>query len=154
MNQVAAIAVALLEADSDEFREYGARVIKNNQALAETLVSRGYKLVTGGTDNNIIVIDFSGTEMDGKKSELTLDAIAISTSKSTIPDDPYPPFRPSGLRLGLPAMTTRGIRENDARIIGDFIDRALKNADNEEYLKELREEVRTFCRRFPVVRAH
>ncbi len=91
--------------------------------------------------------------MDGKKSELTLDAIGISTSKSTIPDDPNPPFRPSGLRLGLPAMTTRGIREDDARIIGDFIDRALKNADNEEYLKALREEVRTFCRRFPVVRA-
>lgn len=153
MNQVAAIAVALHEADSDEFREYGARVLKNNDAIADELVSRGYKLVTGGTENNIIVIDFSGTDMDGKKAELTLDAIAISTSKSTIPDDPNPPFRPSGLRLGLPAMTTRGIREDDARQIGDFIDRALKNADNEEILKALREEVRTFCRRFPVVRA-
>jgi len=153
MNQVAAIAVALHEADTDEFREYGARVLKNNHALAELLVSRGYKLVTGGTDNNIIVIDFSGTDMDGKKSELTLDAIGISTSKSTIPDDPNPPFRPSGLRLGLPAMTTRGIREADAEQIGDFIDRALKNADNEEVLKALREEVRIFCRRFPVVRA-
>ena len=153
MNQVAAIAVALHEADTDEFREYGARVLKNNHALAELLVSRGYKLVTGGTDNNIIVIDFSGTEMDGKKSELTLDAIGISTSKSTIPDDPNPPFRPSGLRLGLPAMTTRGIRETDAEQIGDFIDRALKNADNEEVLKTLREEVRTFCHRFPVVRS-
>lgn len=153
MNQVAAIAVALHEADTEEFREYGARVLKNNHALAEVLVSRGYKLVTGWTDNNIIVIDFSGTDMDGKKSEHTLDAIAISTSKSTIPDDPNPPFRPSGLRLGLPAMTTRGIREDDARTIGDFIDRALKNADNEEFLKALREEVRTFCRRFPVVRA-
>lgn len=153
MNQVAAIAVALLEADTDEFREYGARVLKNNHALAETLVSRGYKLVTGGTDNNIIVIDFSGTDMDGKKSELTLDAIGISTSKSTIPDDPNPPFRPSGLRLGLPAMTTRGIREADAVQIGDFIDRALKNADNEEVLRALREEVRAFCRKFPVVRA-
>lgn len=152
IHQVAAIAVALLEADTDEFREYGARVLKNNHALAETLVSRGYKLITGGTDNNIIVMDFSGTDMDGKKSELTLDAIGISTSKSTIPDDPNPPFRPSGLRLGLPAMTTRGIREADAEQIGDFIDRALKNADNEEVLKALREEVRTFCRRFPVVR--
>jgi len=154
MNQVAAIAVALHEADSDEFREYGARVLKNNAAIADELVSRGYKLVTGGTENNIIVIDFSGTDMDGKKAELTLDTIAISTSKSTIPDDPNPPFRPSGLRLGLPAMTTRGIREDDARQIGDFIDRALKNADNEEVLKALREEVRTFCRRFPVVRAN
>jgi len=153
MNQVAAIAVALHEADSDEFREYGARVLKNNAAIADELVSRGYKLVTGGTENNIIVIDFSGTDMDGKKAELTLDTIAISTSKSTIPDDPNPPFRPSGLRLGLPAMTTRGIREDDARQIGDFIDRALKNADNEEVLRALREEVRTFCRRFPVVRA-
>lgn len=153
MNQVAAIAVALHEADTDEFREYGARVLKNNHALAELLISRGYRLVTGGTDNNIIVIDFSGTDMDGKKSEHTLDAIGISTSKSTIPDDPNPPFRPSGLRLGLPAMTTRGIREADAEQIGDFIDRALKNADNEEVLKALREEVRTFCRRFPVVRA-
>jgi len=153
MNQVAAIAVALHEAGSDEFREYGARVLKNNHAIADELVSRGYKLVTGGTENNIIVIDFSGTDMDGKKAELTLDTIAISTSKSTIPDDPNPPFRPSGLRLGLPAMTTRGIREDDAHIIGDFIDRALRNADDEEYLKSLREEVRTFCHRFPVVRA-
>ena len=92
--------------------------------------------------------------MDGKKSEHTLDTIGISTSKSTIPDDPNPPFRPSGLRLGLPAMTTRGIREDDARQIGDFIDRGLKNADNEEVLKSLREEVRIFCRSFPVVRAN
>ncbi len=154
MNQVAAIAVALGEADTAEYREYGQRVIKNNQALAETLISRGYKLVTGWTDNNIIVIDFSGSDMDGKKSEHTLDTIGISTSKSTIPDDPNPPFRPSGLRLGLPAMTTRGIREDDARQIGDFIDRGLKNADNEEVLKSLREEVRIFCRSFPVVRAN
>lgn len=95
MNQVAAIAVALHEADTEEFREYGRRVLANNQALAEELLQRGYKLVTGGTDNNIIVIDFSGTDMDGKKSELTLDVVGISTSKSTIPDDPNPPFRPS-----------------------------------------------------------
>lgn len=99
MNQVAAIAVSLHEADTDEFREYGIRVLRNNHALAETLMTRGYHLVTGGTENNIIVIDFSGTDMDGKKAELTLDMIGISTSKSTIPDDPNPPFRPSGLRL-------------------------------------------------------
>lgn len=99
MNQVAAIAVALAEADTEEFRDYAKRTLANNKVLAETLIERGYKLVTGGTDNNIIVINFAGTAMDGKKSEETLDKVGISTSKSTIPDDPNPPFRPSGLRL-------------------------------------------------------
>lgn len=152
MNQVAAIAVALAEADTEEFRDYAKRTLANNKVLAETLIERGYKLVTGGTDNNIIVINFAGTAMDGKKSEETLDKVGISTSKSTIPDDPNPPFRPSGLRLWLPAMTTRGIQENDAKIIGDFIDRALKNADNEDMLKWIRAEVLEFCKRFPVPR--
>ena len=107
MNSIAAIAVALLEAQTPQFKEYAIQTLKNAQVMAEEFNKRGYKLVTGGTDNHMIVLDFSGTELDGTITEKALDYIGISTSKSTIPDDPNPPFRPSGLRIGTPAMTTR-----------------------------------------------
>ena len=88
--------------------------------------------------------------MNGRKAEMTLDEIGISTSKSTVPDDPNPPFKPSGLRLGMPAMTTRGCRENEPKIIADFIDRGLKNCDDKIELAKIREEVREFCLKYPV----
>lgn len=150
MHQVAAIAVALKEAETEEFKTYAKNIIKNNQSLAEYLLSQWYKLVTGGTENNIVVIDFSGTDIDGKIAELTLDSVGISTSKSTIPDDPNPPFRPSGLRLGLTPMTTRGIDEQDAKTIGSFIHRALEARNDPTQLQKIREEVIVFCRQFPV----
>ena len=98
----------------------------------------------------MVIIDFTGTGIDGSVAEATLDKIGISTSKSTIPDDPNPPFRPSGLRIGLPAMTTRGVKEADTKKIVEFIDHALKNKDDEEALSELRNKVREFCKDFPV----
>lgn len=150
IHQVAAIGVAFHEAMQPEFRDYAHQIIKNNQTLAETLLSYGYKLVTGGTENNIIVIDFSETGMDGKKAENTLDIIGISTSKSTIPDDPNPPFRPSGLRLGMPAMTTRGCMEDETKQIGAFIHAALSACDDDKQLQKIREDVREFCMKYPV----
>ncbi len=111
MQTIAAIAVALKEAGSDAFREYAKQSLLNAKAMADEFLSLGYTLVTGGTDNHMIVLDFyhgtNLTDFDGTKAEKALDHIGISTSKSTIPDDPNPPFRPSGLRIGTPAMTTR-----------------------------------------------
>ncbi len=150
MNSIAAIAVALLEAQTPQFKEYAIQTLKNAQVMAEEFIKRGYKLVTGGTDNHMIVLDFSGTELDGTITEKALDHIGISTSKSTIPDDPNPPFRPSGLRIGTPAMTTRGVKEDDMRQIVDFMDRAFKNHANSEYLAALQQEVQAIALKFPV----
>lgn len=153
MNTIAAIAVALLEAQSPAFKEYATQVLKNAKIMAEEFTKRWYKLVTGGTDNHMIVIDFVWTDLDGSISEKALDKIGISTSKSTIPDDPNPPFRPSGLRIGTPAMTTRGVKEDDMRTIVDFMDQAFKLAtqeNNEEAFATLRQQVITFAKQFPV----
>lgn len=150
MNSIAAIAVALLEAQTPQFKEYAIQTLKNAQVMAEEFSKRGYKLVTWGTDNHMIVLDFSGTDLDGTITEKALDHIGISTSKSTIPDDPNPPFRPSGLRIGTPAMTTRGVKEDDMKQIVDFMDRAFKNHANPEYLAWLQQEVQTMALKFPV----
>ena len=109
MNTIAAIAVALWEAQTDKFKEYAIQALKNSKVMAEEFINRWYKLVTWGTDNHMVILDFSNTPIEnGKNAEYILDLVGISTSKSTIPDDPNPPFRPSGLRIGTPAMTTRG----------------------------------------------
>ena len=150
MNTIAAIAVALKEASTPEFKAYAQQALKNAQVLANELTARGYKLVTGGTDNHMVIVDFSGTAMDWSTAEKILDTIWISTSKSTIPDDPNPPFRPSGLRIGMPAMTTRGVKESDTKQIVEFIDQALKSKDNADILADLRIRVREFSLSFPV----
>jgi len=150
MNTIAAIAVALHEVFQPAFKMYAEQALKNAQILASELTARGYKLVTGWTDNHMVIVDFSGTEIDWSSAEKTLDKIWISTSKSTIPDDPNPPFRPSGLRIGLPAMTTRGIKEAETKKIVEYIDQALKNKDNEEVLAELKNKVRELALLFPV----
>lgn len=150
MNTICAIAVALKEAQTTEFKDYAHQTLKNAQIMAQEFLARGYALVTWWTENHMIVIDFSWTDIDGSVAEKTLDKIWISTSKSTIPDDPNPPFKPSGLRIGLAAMTTRGVKEEDTRKIINFIDQALKNKDNEEILATLKNEVKEFCKAFPV----
>lgn len=154
MNVIAAIAVALLEAQTPAFKDYATQVLKNAKVMAEEFTKRGYKLVTGGTDNHMIVLDFSTQEnIDGSISEKALDKIGISTSKSTIPDDPNPPFRPSGLRIGTPAMTTRGVKEDDMRTIVDFMHQAFTLAtqeNNKEAFASLRQQVITFSKKFPV----
>ncbi len=150
MNTIAAIAVALHEAATPAFKAYAEQALKNAQVLASELLALGYKLVTGWTENHMVILDFSGTELDWSVAEKTLDKIWISTSKSTIPDDPNPPFRPSGLRIGLPAMTTRGVKEEEVKQIVEYMDQAFKNKDNEEVLAELRNKVREISLKFPV----
>lgn len=153
MHTIAAIAVALKEAQSDTFYDYARQSLSNAQTMASEFLSLGYHLVTGGTDNHLIVLDFFHTDhihLDGSQAEKVLDQIGISTSKSTIPDDPQPPFRPSGLRIGTPAMTTRGIKNDDMKQIVQFIHKALTHHDDSDYLSKLREEVKTFSLQFPV----
>lgn len=150
MNTIAAIAVALHEAQTPAFKAYAEQVLKNAQVLAKELLTQHYTLITGWTDNHMVIVDFAWTWLDWSIAEKTLDKIWISTSKSTIPDDPNPPFTPSGLRIWLPAMTTRGVKESDVKQIVEFIDQALKNKDDEEFLAKLRKEVREFSLKFPV----
>lgn len=150
MNTICAIAVALQEAQTDFFKTYARQTLLNTQVLAQELINKWYKLVTWWTDNHMVIIDFSWTSIDWSLAEKTLDKIWISTSKSTIPDDPNPPFRPSGLRIWLPAMTTRWIKESDTQTIVGFIDQALNNTDDEPLLLNLKAQVREFCKNFPV----
>jgi len=127
MNTIAAKAVALHEAMQPEFRTYAQQVVKNAARLADELKTRGYQLVTGGTDNHLILIDVYRTlGMDGKEAEQRLDAIGLTLNANSVPDDPLPPFRPSGIRLGTPALTTRGLVEEDIPDLVEKIDRCLR----------------------------
>lgn len=150
MNTIAAIAVALHEAQTDAFKAYAQQTLKNAQVMAQTFQELGYKLVTWGTDNHMVVVDFSGTGLDGSIVEKALDHVGISVSKSTIPDDPNPPFKPSGIRVGIQAMTTRGIKENETKQIIQYIDQAIKNHDNIEKLQNIKTDVERFCLAYPI----
>ena len=151
MNAVAAIAVTLLKAQSDEFKEYATRVLGNSKTLAQALIDQQTSLVTGGTDNHMMVIDtVASFSLDGKRAEEVLDKVNITTNKQIIPDDPNPPLKPSGIRIGTPAATTRGMQAEDMRRLADWIVNCLRNPDDEALLDETRDDVQAFCERFPV----
>ena len=151
MNQVAGTAIALGKALEPAFADYARRVLDNAQTLASVLMQGGADLVTGGTDNHMMVLDcVQSFGIDGRIAEETLDRIAITTNKQVIPDDPNPPLRPSGIRLGTPAATTRGMGEAEiARLAGWILD-ALRNHGNESVLARLKTEVEQTCLGFPV----
>lgn len=151
MNNIAGVAITLGKALQPEFREYGAQVLRNAKTLAATLMERGESLVTGGTDNHMMVLDTMASHgIDGRVAEETLDRIAITTNKQITPDDPNPPLRPSGIRIGTPAATSRGMKEGDMVKLGGWIARALAERENEDALSAMREEVEAFCLGFPV----
>ncbi|MBD3646481.1 MAG: serine hydroxymethyltransferase, partial [Pseudomonadales bacterium] len=151
MNAIAAIAVTLLKAQTDEFRQYASQVLKNSKTLAKSLMDQQVSLITGGTDNHMMVIDtVKSFGIDGKVAEETLDKVAITTNKQIIPDDPNPPLKPSGIRLGTPAATTRGMDEEDMKRLADWMVTCLKDPGNEESCKKILDEVQEFCNRFPV----
>ena len=118
--------------------------------MANEFLALGYDLVTGGTDNHMMLLDFSKEEFDGGEVEKVLDKVGISVSKSLVPNDMRPAFAPSGLRIGTPAMTTRGMSESDAKIVAHLIDRAINQRNNSAELVILREEVSAFAQRFPL----
>jgi len=150
MHTITAIAVALAEADTPEFIAYAKQIVKNSRALAEKLLEYGFNLVSGGTDNHLMLIDLRNKNMPGKKLAKALDRARIVTNYNTIPNDPAPPFNPSGLRIGTPAITTRGMKEPQAGQIAAFINKVVENIDNEAIIEEVGKEVLLLCSQFPV----
>ena len=150
MNTIAAIGVALQEAQTPAFLSYAKQSLENAQIMAQEFLKCGYKLITWGTENHMIILDFSQEEFDGGEIEEILDRVGISVSKSLIPNDPRPAFRPSGVRIGTPAMTTRGVKSEDMIQIVDFIDQAIKKRNNPDLLAEIKAQVRDFALRFPL----
>ena len=146
MHTIAAKAVAFGEALQPEFKDYAEQIVKNAKRLAEELQKRGFKLVTGGTSNHLILADIhSSFGIDGKEAEIAMDKIGLTLNANAIPDDPLPRFRPSGIRLGTPAITTRGAKEDDMEKIAEWMRRSIDNRDNDGELAELRKEVVEFC---------
>ena len=146
MHTIAAKAVAFGEALQPEFKNYAEQIVKNAKRLADELQKRGFKLVTGGTSNHLILADIhSSFGIDGKEAEIAMDKIGLTLNANAIPDDPLPRFRPSGIRLGTPAVTTRGAKEDDMEKIAEWMRRSIDNRDNDDELTELRKEVVEFC---------
>ena len=146
VHTIAAKAVAFGEALQPEFKDYAEQIVKNAKRLAEELQKRGFKLVTGGTSNHLILADIhSSFGIDGKEAEIAMDKIGLTLNANAIPDDPLSRFRPSGIRLGTPAVTTRGAKEDDMEKIAEWMRRSIDNRDNDDELTELRKEVVEFC---------
>lgn len=149
-NVIAAKAVAFKEALEPSFKEYAKQIRKNAKVLEGEFLARGYRLMFGGTDNHLLLIDVSTKGVTGGEAEKALDKAAITVNKNSIPDDTRPPLDPSGIRLGTPAITTRGMKEDDMRRIAAWIDDAIINAKDESKLAVIRNEVETFTRDFPL----
>jgi glycine hydroxymethyltransferase len=150
MHVIAAKAVAFKEALQPEFKLYAQQVVKNAQALAGALMERGFNLVSGGTDNHLMLVDLSGTELTGKLAEATLEHAGITVNKNAVPFDTRSPFVTSGFRIGTPATTTRGLKEKDMLQVATWIDRALTGHDQPELLAKIRSEVQELCQSYPL----
>ncbi|BCR04761.1 serine hydroxymethyltransferase [Desulfuromonas versatilis] len=150
MHVIAAKAVAFKEALAPEFKQYARQVVDNAQALAAGLMKRGFNLVSGGTDNHLMLVDLSGTEITGKVAEETLEMAGITVNKNAVPFDTRSPFVTSGFRIGTPATTTRGLKEAEMEKVAEWIGRALKNIGNEAELESIREEIKELCQAFPL----
>jgi glycine hydroxymethyltransferase len=148
-HQVAAIAVCLKEASSDSFSEYGKQVVKNCQLLAEELKQKGFKLVFDGTENHLLLIDMTSKGMSGKEAQELLEEAGVIVNKNAVPFDVNPPANPSGVRMGTPALTTRGMKEEEMKKVAKIISEVLEKRDKETVLKA-REEVRELCKKFPI----
>ncbi|MFH1286758.1 MAG: serine hydroxymethyltransferase [Candidatus Magasanikbacteria bacterium] len=149
-HQTAAIAVALKEAMQPEFKIYAEQIVENAQVLAEELLSYGYDLVTGGTKTHLLLINLGNKNISGKQGEDALSKAGITVNKNTVPHDPRKPFDPSGIRMGTPALTTRGMKEKEMKTIAEFIHNALSHNGDEDHLKQIRSEVEEMCGSFPL----
>lgn len=152
MHVIAAKAVAFKEALQPSFIDYQNQVVKNAKVMGECLKKKGFKLVSGGTDTHLVLVDLRDTEITGKLAEETLEKAGITVNKNAIPFDPRPPAIASGIRIGTPAVTTRGMKEREMELIVDLIYEALNNIDNEKVLSRIKEDVRELCGRFPIYR--
>ncbi len=150
MHVIAAKAVAFGEDLTDKFDIYIQQVIKNAKTLGNALLEKGYNLVSGGTDNHLMLIDLRNKNITGKQAEIALDKAGITVNKNAVPFDTQPPLITSGIRIGTPAMTTRGMTEEDMVTISEFIDKVILNFNNDDYLNKIRLEVREFTSNFPL----
>ncbi len=148
-HQVAAIAVCLKEASSDSFSNYGKQIVKNCQVLAEELKQKGFKLVFDGTENHLLLIDLTNKGISGKEAQELLEEAGVIVNKNAVPFDVNPPANPSGVRMGTPALTTRGMKEEEMKKVAKIISEVLEKRDEETVLKA-REEVRELCKKFPI----
>ena len=147
---IAAKAVAFQEALSEDFKEYQQKVIKNAKTLAEALKKKGFKLVSDGTDNHLMLVDLTNFNITGKEAEEALDKAGITVNKNTIPFDTKPPTVTSGIRIGTPSVTTRGMGEQEMEEIAEIIERVIKNISNESVIKDMKKKVQLLCKRFPI----
>jgi glycine hydroxymethyltransferase len=147
---IAAKAVAFKEALTPEFISYQKQVITNSQTLAKTLMDQGIELVSGGTDNHLILVKTDSVNMSGKEAGEILEKVDITCNKNMVPNDKRSPFVTSGIRLGTPAVTTRGFKENETKIMADLIVKALRNSTNEKILQDVKQSVHELCLKFPV----
>jgi len=132
---------------------YAKQVVENAQTLAKNLASQGLRVVSGGTDNHLMLLDVFGSfEITGKEAEKALETVGISTNKNMIPFDPRKPLDPSGIRIGTPAITTRGMGTSEMELLGDIIIRTLKNRENANELEKIKQEVKNLCVKFPLYR--
>lgn len=151
MNNTLAKAVAFGEALRPAYKIYAQQVVKNAKCLADELMKRGFKLVTNGTDNHLMLVDVHASfGIDGSVAEKVLDSVGLTLNKNAIPNDTLPPFKPSGIRLGTPAVTTRGMKEADMQLIAEFMQRAITDRDDEAKLSSIHKEVVEFCLQFPL----
>jgi glycine hydroxymethyltransferase len=147
---IAAKAVSFKEALSDKFKEYQRQIVFNAAALADTLINNGFNLISGGTDNHMMLVDFRKSGMTGKEAERLLDDVGITVNKNKVPFDERTPFVTSGIRIGTPAVTTRGMEERAMVKIGEIISEVLHNPNNEEVIKSVKKEVKFLCEKFPL----
>ncbi len=150
MHVVAGKAVCFGEALTDDFRRYGAAVVENAKVLAETLMSHGLRLISGGTDNHLMLVDVTSIGLGGKQAEKTLDACGITVNMNMIPFDTRKPMDPSGIRIGTPALTTRGMGVTEMKQVGTWIAQALRHSDDASQHATIRDDVRALCQHFPV----
>jgi glycine hydroxymethyltransferase len=151
MHSIAAKAVAFHEALQPEFKEYAAQIVKNASALAAAMQDKGFHLITGGTSNHLILADvYKSFGINGKEVEVALDKIGLTLNANSTPDDPLPRFTPSGIRLGTPAITTRGLREEHMPLIADWMKQAIDARDDGSKLDQLKSEVHSFVQQFPL----
>ena len=150
MHAIAAKAVAFKEALSDDFRTYQQQILANAKALAARLAGHGFRIVSGGTDNHVFLLDVRSAGLTGKVAEKALDAAHITVNKNTIPYDPNPPLVASGVRIGTPALTTRGMKEPEMHLVGDFIAEVLRAPEDEAVRESVKRRIRELCERFPL----
>lgn len=150
MHVIAAKAIAFKEAMTEEFKDYARQTILNARVLAEELMREGFKVISGGTDSHIVLVDLRNFNLTGKQVEEALGRANITVNKNAVPFDPQKPTITSGIRIGTPALTTRGMKEEEMKLIAGFIARIVKNIDSEQVINQIKEEVRELCERYPL----